>query len=157
MSKKSNPPKPSIPATQSKQAKPLPRYIYVGTYRRRLDKDGRMRLPHYWRSAMDGNGLGLFLSDKAVIHIWTKKQVDVAHEKLNRANKTRGVSKKQLTEWQSELAKIQLVTMDAYGRFRVPAELRHAARLERDVIAVGCFNRIQLWQPRLWKAEMAQG
>ena len=47
------------------------------------------------------------------------------------------------------------VTPDKLGRFLIPGWLQDAASLEDEVLVVGSLDRIEIWNPGLFHAHLA--
>jgi MraZ protein len=47
------------------------------------------------------------------------------------------------------------VEFDSQGRILIPDYLKSAAGLERDVVVVGLYNRIEIWDQKSWAAYRA--
>ena len=41
---------------------------------------------------------------------------------------------------------------DAQGRITITPELRKYAELEGEVVVIGLYNRLEIWQPAKWEA-----
>ena len=41
--------------------------------------------------------------------------------------------------------------LDAAGRVLLPDKLRDAAQLKKDVVLVGCVERVEIWAQELWR------
>lgn len=44
----------------------------------------------------------------------------------------------------------QPVPLDAQGRITIPDEYRGAARLGEEIVLIGCFDWIEIWDAQLW-------
>ena len=47
-----------------------------------------------------------------------------------------------------------VVELDNSGRFLIPKQMLNYARLEKDVIVVGMGNKVELWNPELYKEQL---
>jgi MraZ protein len=50
----------------------------------------------------------------------------------------------------------QSVEFDTQGRIRIPAELAQLARLERDVVLLGVYDHLELWNRARWEKYLAE-
>lgn len=46
--------------------------------------------------------------------------------------------------------------LDRQGRILIPTPLREYARLQREIVLLGMFNKIELWDQRRWKEKEIQ-
>ena len=44
------------------------------------------------------------------------------------------------------------VEMDKQGRFLIPAKLREAAGLTKDIVTVGVLSKLEIWDKEKWEA-----
>ena len=74
---------------------------------------------------------------------WSKFVAEL--ETLPRMNKDARIFKRYFFGSASE------GTFDKQGRVNVPASLRKAAHLEKDVVLVGVQDRVEIWDKELWE------
>jgi MraZ protein len=51
------------------------------------------------------------------------------------------------------LSKAKEVNIDESGKILIPDELRKYANLQKEVVFVGCGNRVEIWGPKRWEVE----
>ena len=49
------------------------------------------------------------------------------------------------------------VTPDGQGRILIPARLKEAAGLEGQVLLVGAIDKVEIWNPKRFEAEVSAG
>ena len=125
--------------------------MYFGEYERTVDQKGRLTLPSHMLSARDGVDWSramvvraeppcLYVYDlgiwKSVLHeAYGSLDDDDARVFMHRA-----------------LADAHVAELDNLKRITVPSALLCHASIEKRVIVVGMFNRLELWNPGAWSA-----
>ena len=120
--------------------------LFMGTSLQKLDEKGRLVLPAKYREAFTA-GLVVTRGQEGCVVIYTPEEFAKQLSSGNDAPTTlKGVRDYQ--RWLLADASDQVP--DRQGRFGVPALLRAAARLERDVAVIGAGNRLEVWEPEAW-------
>lgn len=124
------------------------RAMFIGEYAHNLDDKGRLAVPKKFRSvlakgAVVTRGLDdcLFLYTKAE---WQKLAEKLAGLPFAQAN-TRAFARLML-------AGAMDVDVDNQGRIVLPEYLRRFAKLTKEVIVAGLYNRLELWDKNAWAA-----
>ena len=119
--------------------------MFVGQYSHNLDNKGRLAIPAKFRSQLKAavvtKGLDncLFLYPQKE---WDKIASKVANLPLDRpANRAFA---------RALLAGAVEVEFDQQGRIILPEYLRQFAALGKDVIIIGLYNRLEIWQEKKW-------
>ena len=122
--------------------------MFLGQYRHTLDEKGRVAIPVKFRGALtDGaivtRGLdqSLFLYPRAQ---WTALAEKLSQLPLGQAD-TRAFARLML-------AGAMEVELDSSGRVLLPEYLRTYGRLNKEVVVVGLYDRIELWDAMAWEA-----
>lgn len=127
--------------------------MYFGEYERTVDHKGRLSVPGHllvsvdeidWSKVMilKGEPGCLFLYD---LETW--KAV------LSEAYRTMDDDEKRLF-MHRVLADAQLSEVDTLKRVTIPAPLLTHAKIEKRAVIVGMFNRLELWDPELWREHL---
>jgi MraZ protein len=121
----------------------LPVSHFLGTHRHTLDAKGRLSIPAKFRKATGEvfvvtRGLDdcLFLYP---MEAWTKFVEDLMS--------LRSTSENPRFFMREVAARASEVSVDSHGRIMIPPELRELAGLNRDVLVIGAFERIEIWDP----------
>ncbi|HLC97138.1 MAG TPA: division/cell wall cluster transcriptional repressor MraZ [Candidatus Nanoarchaeia archaeon] len=123
---------------------------YLSTYERRLDK-GRFVLPEPFR---DPEIVGFFmfpiLSDSSrYILMYDSHTME---ERLTVARETQDTNAPVVPISEgTPIGRADYVTMQNGNRISVPLEMRTAVGIDVDILVVGAFDRIELWNPSDWK------
>lgn len=136
--------------------------MFIGTWRHRIDKKGRISIPAAFRAALlaDGGGgdgrlevaLSPPLSDARCVEGCGRGMIQRLAEAIGRMN--------PLSEEHDALATVllgavQIATADAEGRIVLPPDMRAGAELEGEALLVGVGRRFRIWSPAAFEASLA--
>jgi len=120
--------------------------MFIGEYLHSLDEKGRLSIPKKFRSdlatgAVVTRGLDkcLFLYTKAE---WQKLAETLASLPFAQAN-SRAFARLML-------AGAMDVEVDKQGRIILPEYLRTFGGLTKNVVVAGLYNRLELWDEKMW-------
>ena len=120
--------------------------MFLGEYQHTIDEKGRMAVPVKFRyevasGAVVTRGIDkcLFLFPKTE---WEKIAPKIANLPLPQAN-SRAFSRLML-------AGAMEVDLDKQGRLILPDYLREYARVKKNVVVAGLYNRIEIWDAGSW-------
>lgn len=120
---------------------------FSGTYSPRLDEKGRLILPARFRPQME-EGLMVTKGLDHCLYLYPRRgfEAEAAELKaLEKAAVTREEKQAALMRLRKFSGSGLAETPDRQGRITVPAALRTYAGLDRDVVVVGVFDRVELW------------
>jgi MraZ protein len=119
---------------------------FSGTYSPRLDEKGRLILPAKFRPQMEG-GLVVTKGLDRCLYLYPRQGFEQEAAELKALEKAaKGEEKREALMNLRKFAGSGLVeTPDRQGRITVPAGLRTYAGLDRDVVVVGVYDRVELW------------
>lgn len=127
---------------------------FYGSFEYSLDAKGRIILPARLRSHFDGKQALVSCYVDRCLAVWTPDEFAVY---LSRAQgmEDRGSEGRNLARALSAMS--APVDIDGQWRLTIPSNLRDWAGLQVDspVSVIGALNRIELWQPELWRQRMA--
>jgi MraZ protein len=120
--------------------------VFVGTFEHSLDEKGRVVLPSTFRSYLADKG---FLSQyEECLGVWTEQGFREFADRLTQKVRDGAASQDSL---RGLGANAHEVRPDSQGRITVPQRLREYAGLERDVVVIGAFDRIEIWDATRWQ------
>ncbi len=121
--------------------------VFIGEYTHNIDDKGRLAIPSKFRAQLSAGavvtrGLDncLFLYPK---NEWEKMAEKIASLPMTQSN-ARAFARLML-------AGAMDVDMDKQGRVVLPAYLRQYASLNGTVVATGLYNRIEIWDEKMWR------
>lgn len=121
--------------------------MLIGEFKHNLDNKGRISLPSKFRSKFS-EGIVLTRGIDQCIFGFTKSEWEKVVKKilelpLSQSN-ARAFSRLLLSgAYETEI--------DSQGRILIPETLRNYANLEKKVIIVGMYTRIEIWDERVWE------
>jgi len=122
--------------------------MFSGTYTPKLDAKGRFFLPAKFRDEMK-EGLVITRGLDRALDVRTKSAFADFSAKFEQASQTDG-RLRAYGRMLFSLASEQIP--DAQGRITITPMLREYAALDREVVVIGVFNRLEIWQPEGWAA-----
>lgn len=124
--------------------------MFVGTFEHSLDDKGRVVLPSTFRSQLADRG---FLSQFGdCLGVWTEEDFRDLADRLTQKVRDGVASPDAL---RGLAANAHEVRPDSQGRITIPQRLREHAGLERDVVVIGAFERIEVWDATRWQRARA--
>ncbi|HOC13060.1 MAG TPA: division/cell wall cluster transcriptional repressor MraZ [Propionicimonas sp.] len=120
--------------------------MFLGTYTPKLDDKGRFFLPAKFRDQF-GSGLVITRQQDRCLAIWPTEafMAEVAAAATGPST-VRGVR-----EYQRMMASgASDESPDSQGRVTVPVPLRAYAGLAKDIVVIGAFNRLEVWDATTW-------
>ena len=126
--------------------------MFLGEFQHTLDAKGRVILPARYREALE-EGAVMTKVDGALAVYPRNDWEEVARRIQERARE--GGTQRQAAR--AYFAGAAEVTPDRQGRIAVPQQLRTYAGLERDVVVVGVFDRLEVWDAQRWRERLEEG
>jgi len=116
---------------------------FLGSHRHTLDAKGRLSIPSKFRKAA-GDTFVLTLGLDRCLFLFPEAE----WRRLERDLRSLKFTSRDARFFKREMAaNACVVVVDNHGRIIVPAELRAEAGLDRDVLVIGAFERIEIWSP----------
>jgi MraZ protein len=125
--------------------------VFVGTFEHSLDGKGRVVLPAPFRNELAGRGM--VTQHQRCLAVWTPAGFDEVANRL-RDKVREGLATQNAMRALS--ANAVQVEPDSQGRILLPLRLREFAQLERDVVVIGAFDRIEIWNAERWQQVSAE-
>ena len=120
--------------------------MYLGTYEHALDTKGRVILPAKFRDQLSA---GAFITKGrgGCLWVYTPEEFDEVAMQVREQSK-RGP--RELNSARVFFGGAVDVVPDKQGRVALPGNLRTFAHLEREVMVVGLYSRIEIWDRDRW-------
>lgn len=126
--------------------------MFMGQYEHTIDAKGRTIIPVKYREDLGE----LFVVTRGLdgcLFLYPQNEWKSFVEKLQQLASSQSTRKLQ----RQFLSKAMEVTLDKQGRILIPAILREAAALEKEVVFVGMMNRVEVWDKgRLAEQELQE-
>ncbi|MEI2712782.1 MAG: division/cell wall cluster transcriptional repressor MraZ [Nocardioides sp.] len=126
--------------------------MFVGTYTPKLDDKGRLVLPAKFREPLEG-GLMVARGQEHCVQLYPMAQFHDHVAKLRAASLSDPATRSYVRLLGSGAFD---QVPDKQGRISVPQLLRTWASLDKEVVAIGSLDRVEIWDPALWEEYLAQ-
>lgn len=117
--------------------------MFTGTYAHSLDAKGRVIIPASYREKL-GSGFTITINSSIdALVIYPAKKWEAVYEQLSAVRDTdeKGMDYKRYLVANAQTD----IDMDAQGRVLIPAHLREAVGLSKEVTFVGMLDYAELW------------
>ena len=123
---------------------------FSSEYECKLDAKGRLVLPAKLKAAIpetDGNILMLMLGFEPCLVLYPMLEFNKTASKVAGLNEM----KKEDRNIQRNFFRRSIeVELDNAGRFLIPKSMLQAVNIEKEVWVMGAWNRIELWNPKVF-------
>ncbi len=117
---------------------------FLGSYKHKLDKKGRVSLPVPFRRGREGSPFVLIRTHSDSLSLYPEDGwIEVQQELRELARKAPELRHQVL----GVTAEAIEVSPDAQGRILIPAGMREAVGLEQRALLVGAINHVEIWDP----------
>jgi MraZ protein len=120
--------------------------MFMGEYEHSIDAKGRIIIPSRFRDDL-GDKFFVTVGLDGCLFLYPKDAWEAFSEELSKLPGTKEARQLQRTIFGRAAA----CEVDKQGRILIPATLREAASLEKDVVFVGVLNKIELWSKERYK------
>lgn len=121
--------------------------MFIGEYHHTLDEKGRMALPVKFRSALHV-GCVVTRGIDQCLAVYTMEEWQKLADKLVALPLAQANSRAFTRLMLSGAVDTEL---DKQGRIIVPEYLRAYAKLEKNLVVVGLYNRLEIWDKGAWE------
>lgn len=124
---------------------------FVGRYEHSLDTKGRVILPAKFRADFERGG---FLTEnrEGCLALWTPGEFTRQMQAMQEQASVGRTERNRARLWAASSHEVEI---DRQGRMAIPALLREFASLEGDVLVCGAIDRVELWNPAVWRERVA--
>ena len=131
---------------------------FIGEFECRLDEKGRFLLPAGVKKQLDPTDHKTFVVNRGFekqLNLYTMKEWEKLMAKVTkRVNGFTEKGRKLLRQFRNGAIP---VTLDSSGRILIPQNLASFAGISKDLMVVGAFDRIELWDKKKYEQEMKEG
>lgn len=124
---------------------------FVGRYEHSLDTKGRVILPAKFRADFERGG---FLTEnrEGCLALWTPGEFDRQMQAMQEHASAGRTERNRARLWAASSHEVEI---DRQGRMAIPSHLREFASLDGDVLVCGAIDRVELWNPAVWRERVA--
>ncbi len=126
--------------------------MFIGEYKHTIDDKGRLAVPTKFRKDL-AKGAVVTRGLDTSLFLFPKEEWDKLAEKL--ASLPLGQSNSRAFA-RLMLAGAMDVTLDKQGRVVLPEYLRTYAKLGKNTVVAGLYNRLEIWDEDRWQAYKTQ-
>lgn len=118
---------------------------YVGKFNHQLDQKNRLRIPAKLKAEL-GQNFAIVRGTSSCLFIYSEEQfANLYEEKSKNISFVTEEGKEATDALRRMVATMSIPEEDNQGRFVLDANLRRIAKIQKDVVFVGMFDRIELW------------
>lgn len=121
---------------------------FLGRYEFQLDQKGRVSLPAEYRRKAEGTRFVLLQWEPTHLTLFPDEVWEGRKAELLELRREKPELARVLREVTSRAVEVE---PDSQGRMLIPAWLKEKARLETGVLLIGALDRIELWNPELFR------
>jgi len=126
--------------------------MFIGEYSHTIDEKSRLAIPIKFRAEL-ASGAIVTKGLDGCLFLYTSTEWHKLVEKLN----TMPISQKNARAFSRLiLAGAMDVDLDKQGRIVLPKYLTDYAKMDHSVIVAGLFNRLEIWDAKVWQEYKAQ-
>jgi MraZ protein len=121
---------------------------FIGTHKHMLDEKGRVSVPAQFRRQLTAEDLYLNVGMEGCLVLYPPERWRELEEKLLSLPRNR-----ETRFFVRSLAQnLRAVSVDSQGRVTIPGELAKRAGITGEVMFLGKFDTIELWQPERYNS-----
>lgn len=126
--------------------------FFIGEFNYTIDDKGRVNIPAKFRKNLNPKAKNKFIITQGKDICLDVYSMDVFKEKIvNKINEF-SVSDDSLRYYSSLKGSTSIdVDLDKQGRIAIPQRFLDYARITKDILIIGAFYRIELWNPNIRK------
>ncbi|MDO4810948.1 MAG: division/cell wall cluster transcriptional repressor MraZ [Eubacteriales bacterium] len=115
----------------------------TGQYAHNIDAKGRLFIPAKLREEL-GATFHVTIGQDHCLSVYSEESWKAFEERL------KTMSYSQIKALRTVFANAADCEPDAQGRILIPAKLRSYAELQKEVIVIGSFDRVEIWNAERW-------
>ena len=122
--------------------------VFVGTFQHTIDDKGRLTLPAKWRDELE-SGVVITRGLDDSLFVFPESKFKAMAEKVV----AQGFENQNARDWERYiLGNAETDEIDKQGRISISQKLRSALGLNGEVVVVGLYDRIEVWEPKKHQA-----
>lgn len=115
----------------------------TGQYSHTIDGKGRLFIPAKLRQELGGT-FHVTVGQDRCLSVYSDESWNAFMDRL------RSKSYNEIKQLRGLFAYAADCESDGQGRILIPAKLRQYAELEKDVVIIGSFDRVEIWNAQRW-------
>ncbi len=122
---------------------------FLGSYLHQLDEKGRLALPASFRRSAGDAGFVLIHAYEPALYLYPLRTWAAVEERLAEFMRRQPEARGTVLSLTAAAAE---VIPDKQGRILIPERLQRAASLDTEALIVGALEKIEIWNPELFKS-----
>ena len=122
--------------------------MFMGEYNHSVDAKGRLIVPSKFREQL-GNEFVVTKGLDGCLFVYSQEEWKRIEESLREKPLTSKDARKFMRFFFAGAANCEV---DKQGRILLPANLREYAGIDKEVVSVGVFSRVEIWSKDKWEA-----
>jgi MraZ protein len=127
--------------------------MLLGTHEHTIDDKNRLTLPARFRGSFGEGGIVTLGLDGCLYAYTQARWQELVDQQLSGLDQ---LSADGRTLMRHFFANAQEAEPDRQGRVVLAAHLIEAAKLDREVVIVGVYDRLEIWDRAAWRAQRAE-
>ena len=123
--------------------------MFTGEYDHALDQKGRLIVPAKFREQLGQTFMVTKGLDKC-LYVYSDEAWHRIEESLQSQSMLTKDRRKFMRNFFAGAAECEI---DKQGRILIPAKLREYAGIDKDVVSIGVFSRVEIWSKEVYDAE----
>ena len=124
--------------------------FFIGEYRYTIDNKGRVNIPAKFRKGLEPEADNTFIITQGKSQCLDVYPLDVFQDKIvNKINEFSESNDAHRYYTSLRGSNSSDASLDKQGRIAIPLKLLEYAGITKDIVIVGAFHRIELWDPQV--------
>lgn len=120
--------------------------MFVGEYNHSVDDKGRVAVPARYRNVLEGGAI-LTRGNDGCLAMFRMNEWEVMMEKIAKLPQSKSEARNYMRFVLSGAVDVKL---DKQGRINIPKYLMDFGQIDKKVVFVGVFNRLEIWNTDIW-------
>lgn len=118
--------------------------MFLNTHYHTIDDKGRLTVPAKWRAELESSGVVVTRGVDECLFILPLPKFQAIAQLID----AQGLESADAREWSRYFfGMAEQAEIDKQGRILIPQQLRAFASLDGDVVVIGAYSRIEVWNP----------
>ena len=127
--------------------------MFMGKYQNSIDAKSRMIIPAKFREALGHRCVVTIGLDKCLL-IYTMQEWKNTYAALSEIPFTDEKGRQLIRDVSANATDYEI---DKQGRIILPQDLQRYANIEKDLVTVGAFDKIEIWSKEEWESKQGIG